>query len=120
MTNFFRQKWDRPRAINAPEPGFFKMRLVKDGPFVPAVILYRRPRDPITDEVLDRSQMWEAWVNGVMEKEPSPDPAAAGVFKIWTAGKPIPAQEFERMSLASAPQPANKSISLSELAPLEP
>ena len=60
-----------------PECGFFKRRLVKDGPFVPARIWMHQPTDPETgdlvgDETLqcevdgqfaDAEQQW-SWLNG--------------------------------------------------------
>lgn len=108
------------RNIGQPRPGLFKMRMIKDGPFVPAAIVYRQPRDPETSESLDRSYMWEAWINGELTREPSHDPMEAGVFKIWTVGREIDQDEFRALSLTPSEAPAGVAVNLSTLSPLEP
>ena len=78
------------RQIDDPQPGFFKMRLVRGGPFVGACISYGPPSDPETGGILEeRSYLWEARINGELVRTPSPDPAKAGVFRIWHSGTEI-------------------------------
>ena len=108
------------RQIDQPRPGFFKLRIVKDGPFVPAAIIHRPPRDPVTNEPLDRSLMWEAWIDGKLTREPSQDQLDAGIFRIWTAGREISADEFRAMSLNESLAPVDSAVNLSDLTPLEP
>ena len=71
------------RDISRPEPGRFKMKLVKGGPFVAAEILVLPNGD------------WAAEINGKMQTPSNSDPAhAAGVFRIWTGGQRITDGEF--------------------------
>lgn len=108
------------RNVGKPRPGFFKLRLVRGGPFVPALIIYRPARDPDTGESLDRSFMWEAWTDGRLTREPSPDPWKAGVEKIWIFGREIDEEEFRKMSLAKSEAAPNEAVDLGQLDPLEP
>lgn len=72
------------RRIDKPEPGFFRMRLVKGGPWVGARLIYGPSRDPETGGVMEeRSWFWETWINGTLAAPPSPDPTAAGVWRVW-------------------------------------
>ncbi len=45
---------EAPRQIDRPRPGYFKLRLIKGGPYVPARLWLSPPRDPLTGEMLDR------------------------------------------------------------------
>lgn len=86
------------RVIDAPRPGYFKMRIVKGGPLVPCEIRYCRPRDPATGEELERSPMWEAWINGRLHRDPSPSSLSAGVDRIWLHAIEIDEAEFKLMT----------------------
>lgn len=88
------------RNISRPEPGYFRLRLVKGGPLVGAQIAYAPTRDPITDEPLDRSWYWSAIVNGEQIGEPSVRPGDQ-VFRIWESGDRIDEAEYSYM-IASA------------------
>ena len=75
--------------LDDPQPGFFRMRLVRGGPFVAAEIRHGYPTDPATgEELTERPVMWEALINGYRIATPSPDPVAAGVFRIWGIATP--------------------------------
>lgn len=83
------------RPLDNPQPGFFKVRLVKGGPFVGAEIRHGPSRDPETGGVMyERSYFWSAEINGRLVRDPSPDPLTAGVFRIWESGTPIDEAEY--------------------------
>lgn len=116
------------RPVDQPRPGFFKMRLVKGGPFVGAELRYGPSRDPDTGGILyERSYLWETRINGALARDPSPDPVAAGVFRVWLSGTEIDEEEFRYLiadrewCAKHAPhrpeaQPARK-VDLSSLSP---
>lgn len=71
-----------PRSVDTPEPGFFRMRLVRGGPWVAAEL--RR----------DADGAWTALIDGVPSQPSSPDPAvAADVFRIWHGAEAVTASE---------------------------
>ncbi len=82
------------RPLADPRPGFFKMRLVRGGPFVGAEIRHGPAHDPETGEELDRSWMWEALINGKHVRQPAGDPLNAGVFRVWESGTEITEAEY--------------------------
>lgn len=45
---------------DTPAAGFYKIRMVRNGPFVPVRIWHGPSRDPVTGELLDRSHLWHA------------------------------------------------------------
>lgn len=49
-----------PVHPSLPEEGFYRGRMVKNGPWVPIRIWYQFPLDPVTGEELDRSGEWKA------------------------------------------------------------
>ena len=55
-----------PRALDRPEPGYWRIRLVKGGPLVPAMIrrvqCLHEPGDPFNP--MDRSPSWYAEIDG--------------------------------------------------------
>lgn len=53
-------------------PGFYRTRLVKDGPFVPVALRHEPPRDPDTGEPMDRSYLWSLEIAGELVADPSP------------------------------------------------
>jgi len=88
-----------PRRVDQPEPGLFKLRLVRGGPFVAAEI-HR-----------DDAGRWIATING-KAADGHPDPALAeGVFRIWHYGIRISASEHaflvERAAWARVHSPDN-------------
>ena len=56
--------YGQPPLVDDLQPGTYKLRLVKGGPFVAAELCYGPPCDPITGEELDRSWRWSVLLNG--------------------------------------------------------
>ena len=83
---------DRATSLN-PEPGFFRLRLVKNGPWVAARIVHEPTRDPLDDSVLDRSPLWRGDIDWQTDENPSPSPTEA-VMRIWLWGERVTAEEF--------------------------
>lgn len=94
----------KPRAILAPEPGFFRMRLVRYGPFVGARIW--RPC-PIEISVREPWQAIDRWppLDAEIDGEP------AQVLRVWLYGDTISELDFlvltESSRWARAYQPTN-------------
>jgi hypothetical protein len=88
------------RNIARPEPGYFRMRLVKGGPLVGARIVYQPTPDPETGDLLDRSWYWSAVVNDERIGDPCVRPSDA-VFRIWESGERIDEPEYAYL-IASA------------------
>lgn len=76
----------KPRAIATPEPGHFKMKLTRGGPFVSALIHRPCPIEfnPETFQSIDR------YPHLVAEIDSKP----ADVLRVWTSGKPISQAEY--------------------------
>lgn len=51
-------------TADQPREGYYKIREVRDGPFVPVHISFGVSRDPHTGEPLDRSPCWHATRRG--------------------------------------------------------
>lgn len=49
---------------DAPIAGYYRMRLRSGGVFVAIRIWFGQPRDPLTNELMDRSLRWQATANG--------------------------------------------------------
>lgn len=75
---------DAPRQIGSPEPGFFKLRLVRAGPWVAALIYMPCPMDPEFGFPLDRSRRLAAEIDG-QEADP---------MRVWLHGRMIPRSEY--------------------------
>lgn len=98
----------KARQVGEPEPGFFRMRLVRKGPIVPARIYHQRG-------------VWWAVIDG-QEYQAASDPAAAPrVFQIWHSGEEITEAEY-LAELAKRQQPGaldrGKAIDLTKLPPI--
>ena len=90
------------RRIDEPEPGLFKTRMVRGGPFVAARIIYDAP-------------LWSAEIDGRPCGAADPDPAHAdGVFSIWTYGARVTEAEFNVL-LGRDPHPATKPIDMNAI-----
>lgn len=74
------------RQINRPEPGFFKLKLVRGGPWVPAIIWRACPIEfePETFQAVDRCYHLQAEINGKQ----------ADVMRVWTARERITMAEY--------------------------
>lgn len=55
-----------PIDANTPIAGHYKMRMVRDGPWVAIKLWFAPSNDPITGEVLDRSPVWQCLKHGVL------------------------------------------------------
>ena len=75
-----------PTHDGLPQPGWFKMRLIKGGPFVAAKIWIEREIDPATGE-LAAPEEYRCEVDGDRR-----DPA-----KVWTYLTPISKAEYEAL-----------------------
>lgn len=91
------------RQVDRPQPGFYRLRLVRNGPWRPARISYGPARDPLTGERLDRSPLWSAEIAGKLVAPPSPDPYRAGVYRVWHWGRPISLAEYTQL-MATTPR----------------
>lgn len=90
------------RIADRPQPGHFKLRLCKGGPFVAASISFAPSTDPETGEPLDRSWHWEATIAGSLVADPSPSWVRAGVDRVWLFGTPIDKAEHDFLLSAAA------------------
>jgi hypothetical protein len=106
------------RQVGRPEPGFFKLRLVKGGPFVGARIEYGPTRDPLTGEPLDRSWHYAADINGFVDQNPRPEPND-DVWKVWEFGQRIDEAEY-RFLIADREWAAKHAPELPEATPRKP
>ncbi len=95
------------RAIASPEPGYFKMRLVKGGPWVAALIYRPCPleMDPETFQHIDRWPHLSAEINGT----------AASVDRVWTSGRDVSIAEYHRLKATPANRP-HEAIDVNSLA----
>jgi hypothetical protein len=82
------------RAIDRPEPGFFKMRLTRGGPWVPAILYRPCPIEfnPETFQGVDRVYHLEAEIDG----------RPVGLDRIWGYGRRIPMAEYLFLKANSA------------------
>jgi hypothetical protein len=76
-----------PRVIDRPEPGYWLVRLIKDGPWVPAAIVrvqtMHEPGEP--DNLMERSPFLAAEIAG----------DTVAVDEVWQRrGQPITADEY--------------------------
>lgn len=85
------------RILSEPRAGYFKTRMVRNGPFVSAEIRYGPGIDPDTGECMDRGYLWEALIDGKHIRNPSPDPLTAGAIRIWESAIEISEKEFRDM-----------------------
>lgn len=76
------------RILAQPQPGFYRVKLVKGGVWVGARITYGPTLDPETGEPLDRSWLYAGTINGEADPDPRPEPSDA-VHRIWEHGERI-------------------------------
>lgn len=70
-----------------PEAGFYRTKLVRNGPWVGVRIWYDAPPDPDNPgELLDRSHRWQAEING----------ESCDIWRVWpfVSGRPIDEAEY--------------------------
>lgn len=80
------------RRIDQPKPGFFKVRLRRAGPWVPAQIREDPPLDPWTGEILDRSTHLQAFI----EERP------VEIEQVWLWGRIITQDEWKWLKALQA------------------
>ena len=80
------------KRIDRPQPGFFKVRSRRGGPWLPAEIREDLPIDPLTLEILDRSQRLEAFRDG----------RPVDIEAVWFWGTQISKDEWEWLKAQSA------------------
>ena len=100
----------RVRTLENPQPGFFKMRQVKHGPFVVA----RIQRGP---------DGWWAEIAGNRCDEPDCDPVRAlRVMDIWLTAQEIEEAEYDRLLRTSRDKrhPASRPREPIELGKMKP
>ena len=95
---------ERPRPIDQPKVGYFRIRLVRKGMFVAA-------------RISNEFGFWRAMINGQSCGAADPDPAKAdGVYRIWTTGVQITKQEYDRL-LGSPPSSPQLPIDIGSMPP---
>lgn len=117
--------------VGEPESGFYRMRLVKRGPWVPVMIWWGRP--VIAGEMQDRAPRWCVAING--ETDHPDDDGARYPLDVWRAwpecsGEKIDAAEYafmcKRVKWARAYAPHHPAanpyepIDLDQLPPVTP
>jgi hypothetical protein len=114
------------KRISDPVPGFFKIKLVRGGPYVAARLEFGPGVDPETGEELDRSYMWTATVAGKVPRLPSPDPVKAGAMNVWLHGIEITEADYRYLidsqawELAHGTVEPRKATDLSKMKPITP
>lgn len=102
-----------PRIEDDPQPGFYKRRTVRDGPFVPVEIWLEQDVDPETGELLAPEQL-RALVNGEHR-----DPVS-----VWTYCRAISAEEYDGLTGAHASIPdmaaTHVAVDLGQMAAIRP
>lgn len=104
------------RIVDQPTPGFFKMRLVRRGPWVPAAITY------------SVFGLWQATIDGEIFAADADPVFADGVLRVWHSGRFIDEAEYAHMLAVKAwagttmpDHPAaqpRKAMDISKLRPL--
>lgn len=84
---------DEPVTTDEPQAGWFKRRLVKGGPFVPARIWLEQPVDLGSGELIDDERLL-CEVNGAMDDAAEQWP--------WLCGNPISRAEFDYLTASLA------------------
>ena len=101
------------RFEDDPQPGFYKRRMVRGGPFVPVEIWLEQEIDPETGE-LAADERLVAICNGILR-----DP-----LSIWTYCRPISASEYNGLTGAHASMPdmaaTHVAINLGQMAAIRP
>ncbi|MCW2248264.1 hypothetical protein M2352_003898 [Azospirillum fermentarium] len=109
FVNTGRYAGDAPRTVDRPEPGFFKIRLVRSGPWVPARIWNGPPHDPLTGDELDRS-----WRLQVQVFDFAPAAEFSRICRVWTHGVRIAERDYrymrDRIAWLRANRPADPLV----------
>ena len=102
-----------PRHDGDPQPGFYRLRRVRGGPWCAAVIYVHAETDPETGELTEPEAL-RALVNG---EDADPE-------KIWLSCRPVSAEEYARIADMQDAMPdmkdTGKRINLDALRPITP
>lgn len=99
------RRHEAPRMIGEPEPGYFKCRMIKNGPFVAARIEHQL------------GTFWSASINGVPCGATDSNPTRAdGVFRVWATGVRIDKAEYDAL-LKSPPSSPRLPIDIGLMTP---
>ncbi len=76
-----------------PVAGYYQMRLIRHGPFVPVRIWFGSSFDPTTGEWNDRSHFWRAAIDGEQ----------VSIWRVWPtcSGRPITETEYRHLRAMS-------------------
>lgn len=80
---------EAPRAVGKPEPGYFRMRVIRKGPWVPAAIFH-----------IDG--IWSACIDGETGSAHEDPGYADCVFRVWLGGRRISRSEYDHMLATKA------------------
>lgn len=101
------------RFEDEPQPGFYKRRMVRGGPFIPVEIWLEQEIDPETGE-LTAPEVMRAICNGEIR-----DP-----LSLWTYCRAISAEEYDALTGAHAAIPdmaaTHVAVSLGQMAAIRP
>lgn len=84
-----------PRNFSEPRPGWFKLRSVPRGPFMPARIYRPIPIEPGTNHVLDRWPRLVAEIDGAVIED---------IYEIWDWGREITEADFDFITTVTWPE----------------
>lgn len=96
------------RRIDLPSPGFFKLRLVKGGPIVPAVVRVENSRDE-DGRVADRPRLVLRFLDREFHR--------GEIMPWWTRLHPIPESDYRRLCAGVVSDP-NAPVDLSTAPPI--
>jgi hypothetical protein len=88
---------DQTRLVGHPEPGWYRVRLVRGGPWVPARIVLEPTPDPwFPENPMDRPCYWSTVVNGEPSKLTEIVPGK-DVWRIHEWGERIDKETYDLM-----------------------
>ncbi|MGP9804064.1 hypothetical protein [Paracoccus sp. NSM] len=102
-----------PRIEDEPQPGFYKRRFVRGGPFVPVEIWLEQQIDPETGELTADEEL-RAVCNG----------ERCNPYTVWSYCRAISLEEYDALTGArdaiADMAATHVSINLAEMAPIRP
>lgn len=85
-----------PRQRGQAQPGFFKMRLVKGGPWVPARI-HRPCHCTINGGLINAAHAWRDTCDRFPRLVAEIAGEDADLWRVWENGRPIPQAEYDHL-----------------------
>lgn len=104
--------WSNPVRDDTPQAGFYRMKLVRNGPWCGVRIWYGAPSDPDNPgQLLDRSHRWQAEINGW----------ACQIERVWpwAAGRNVDEAEY-RYLVALSSHAKEHAPEMAEADPMKP